>query len=698
MSNDKSLYLNTCEGFALSTSTLLYAEKEDQEDVVSEELPSEDDPEKSKVADYRVRCRKDELSMNDISSLCQSFVVRKDVWRPRWFNYSRFDTSSKMLFARIDCTDKFFETQFDRLPFTSKFLPKQGVPVNAEVLNEKFFWDSLLTVKTDKFAKLKEIVEEKGDSLKRLRLVFQPKRQPAPPPGFVRSGELPSDAVGSTNFTLPPGFVRSAQASSSQPATSSKNSQPNGFVRSNNVSNSKFSRSGFNGQQARNNQHVSDKGTRKVDLLTTMTQMIQMFYPMVGLETEQPTGLPPVLRTKDYYAVVKHDSPLFFMDTEMCLTEINLLELTRVTLLSEDGRTLIDTFVKPKNKIVDYLTFYSGITEQALVDVKVSLVDVQKAFQRILPPDAILCGHSIEGDLRALRLSHPFCIDTSYVYNLTKFSKRTSLRGLAFFFLNKRIQCTGKGHCSYQDSLIVSNLVQLKLKGTRSFGIAQFGFNYVEWARKNGLENCADFFEKALVKDVTKDEYKPLELPMPRQVGKCSDCNEPLMSQCYIEDCLCSKNYPEHCCLCVGFEINHPKPVGKEEFIFGKEIKMLQSLGDQSTSLSDCLRNYKEGRVLIARYLDSNESMYKMSGKRIPVYDMNSHDNIELFKKFVLNFNVYSCDLCLLEYNGRWVDPEEIDNYIRAIHDESSNNAVIGLLFCTETKAVFYANTKIQQK
>jgi len=280
---------------------------------------------------------------------------------------------------------------------------------------------------------------------------------------------------------------------------------------------------------------------------------------------------------------------------------------------------------------------------------------------------------------------------------LTKFSKRTSLRGLAFFFLNKRIQCTGKGHCSYQDSSIVSDLVQLKLAETRSFGIAQYGFRYVEWARKNGLKNCADFYEKSLIKDVAKDECVPLELPTPRQVGKCCVCKEPLMSQCYIEGCLCSKNYPEYCCLCVGLSFKYQDPVGNDEFIFGKEIKMLQTLGEQKNSLSDCLRNYKDGRILIARYLESEECVDQLSGKRMPVYDMNSHDDIDLFKKFVLNFNVYSCDLCLLEYNGRWVDPEEIDKYIRAIHDESSNHAVIGLLFCTESKAVFYANTKIPE-
>lgn len=73
--------------------------------------------------------------------------------------------------------------------------------------------------------------------------------------------------------------------------------------------------------------------TRKVDLLTTMTQMIYLFYPMEGIEVECPSNLPPIMRTKEQYSIVNDRSPLFFLDTEMCLTEADLLELTRVTLV-----------------------------------------------------------------------------------------------------------------------------------------------------------------------------------------------------------------------------------------------------------------------------------------------------------------------------------------------------------------------------
>ena len=55
----------------------------------------------------------------------------------------------------------------------------------------------------------------------------------------------------------------------------------------------------------------------------------------------------------------------------------------------------------------NYLTEYSGLTEEMLADVSVTLADVQRAIQEVLPPDAILVGHSMHFDLKALKMAHP---------------------------------------------------------------------------------------------------------------------------------------------------------------------------------------------------------------------------------------------------------------------------------------------------
>lgn len=47
---------------------------------------------------------------------------------------------------------------------------------------------------------------------------------------------------------------------------------------------------------------------------------------------------------------------------------------------------------------------FSGITEEMLGNVTTTLADVQKHLIDLLPADAILLGHSLEFDLRALKV------------------------------------------------------------------------------------------------------------------------------------------------------------------------------------------------------------------------------------------------------------------------------------------------------
>lgn len=60
--------------------------------------------------------------------------------------------------------------------------------------------------------------------------------------------------------------------------------------------------------------------------------------------------------------------------------------------------------MKPTNKITNYLTMYSGITASKLKDVKTTLTDVQEDIIKILSPDSILIGQSLNCDLEALKV------------------------------------------------------------------------------------------------------------------------------------------------------------------------------------------------------------------------------------------------------------------------------------------------------
>lgn len=68
------------------------------------------------------------------------------------------------------------------------------------------------------------------------------------------------------------------------------------------------------------------------------------------------------------------------------------LELTRLTIIDKDHAVVLDTLVKPRNRITNYLTKYSGITEELLESVTVTLEQAQIAFMRLISKETILIG------------------------------------------------------------------------------------------------------------------------------------------------------------------------------------------------------------------------------------------------------------------------------------------------------------------
>ena len=59
---------------------------------------------------------------------------------------------------------------------------------------------------------------------------------------------------------------------------------------------------------------------------------------------------------------------------------------------------------------------FSGITAEDLVGVKTSLRDVQAVLLMMFSSKTILIGHSLESDLKALKLLHGTVVDTSVVF------------------------------------------------------------------------------------------------------------------------------------------------------------------------------------------------------------------------------------------------------------------------------------------
>ena len=153
------------------------------------------------------------------------------------------------------------------------------------------------------------------------------------------------------------------------------------------------------------------------------------------------------------------------MDCEMCTIEGGDMALTRISLVDWDGKVFLDEFIKPDKPIIDYLTPYSGITPAHLKDVTTTLQDIQKRLLKVLTPRHILIGHSLNADLLALKLTHPFLIDTSILYPHPRGPPmKSSLKWLAQKYLNREIQKGHgtKGHDSVEDARACLDLVKLK--------------------------------------------------------------------------------------------------------------------------------------------------------------------------------------------------------------------------------------------
>ncbi|KAH7060798.1 hypothetical protein B0J12DRAFT_565601 [Macrophomina phaseolina] len=198
------------------------------------------------------------------------------------------------------------------------------------------------------------------------------------------------------------------------------------------------------------------------------------------------------------------------MDCEMCKTGEDVFELTRISVVDWDENVVMDEFVKPERPITDYLTPYSGITEEKLAKVTTTLADIQKRLLEIITPQTILVGHSINSDLNALKMTHPFIVDTSFIYPHPRGPPlKCSLKWLSQKYLNKEIQKGhgSSGHDSVEDARSTLQLVKQKCEKGELWGTSDANgesiFKRLGRARKpkNQSTSAAEEFRTGAVVD-----------------------------------------------------------------------------------------------------------------------------------------------------------------------------------------------------
>lgn len=165
---------------------------------------------------------------------------------------------------------------------------------------------------------------------------------------------------------------------------------------------------------------------------------------------------------------------LLVIDCEMVSTTVDRFALARVSIIDWDGNVVLDELVKPTDPIKDYLTQYSGITKEMMDHAILTLSDIQSKLRELFTPQTIIAGHSLDSDLRALKISYPFIIDTALIYPHPKGPpQKSALKWLAQKYLSRDIQQSASaGHDSVEDAKACLDLIRQKCERGKAWGTA----------------------------------------------------------------------------------------------------------------------------------------------------------------------------------------------------------------------------------
>ncbi|MFH4975857.1 hypothetical protein AB6A40_002566 [Gnathostoma spinigerum] len=443
---------------------------------------------------------------------------------------------------------------------------------------------------------------------------------------------------------------------------------------------------------------TSFAGGARAQFILTLHDMIEFAFPLASTFCVNKNACPLIIPTKKHYSSISDHSPLFSLDCEMCETEDGVSELTRISLVNEEGKILMDTLVKPLNRVTNYVTEFSGITKEMLDPIDIRLEDVQRAIGRLLPEDAILVGHSLEFDLRALRMFHPYCIDVSLCFNLTGVSKRrSSLKTLTRIFLNRSIQ-DGVGHCSVQDAVAALDLAKLKLSKGLQFGNVILGWSYDGWILTNIPTRSSDGLlkRKRLDDDPNSAPFaKKSDSSSVRSLTEdcvCKKCGRNLKVPCNVANCRCYPSEETMCVVCCWPCLPLNANCSGEKCSWSKVFQNITDIA-QSKPLTSYLSGQNRKSFLCV--IEDGKSYFEESDVAkylVPAHSMEDVNN--QLKGSILEHN-----LVLLE----WKNSDEgsdnrsdiyADELVRTVVGSASRNSLIILVCSCSVRSSCYVAVK----
>lgn len=157
-----------------------------------------------------------------------------------------------------------------------------------------------------------------------------------------------------------------------------------------------------------------------------------------------------------------------------------------------------------------------------MANTTTSLRRAQKHVRKFVDHNVILVGHGLHNDLKALKLTHPYCIDTSMIYHHSRGPPfRPGLKWLSSRYLKRDIQNTDPnhggrvGHDPREDATATLDLVKLKIQRGEAFGLlhddTELIFNRLKRfrpPRSGAIVESSDKVNKLLAAALGKDYYQ----------------------------------------------------------------------------------------------------------------------------------------------------------------------------------------------
>ncbi|KAF5670593.1 pab-dependent poly(A)-specific ribonuclease subunit PAN2 [Fusarium heterosporum] len=183
-------------------------------------------------------------------------------------------------------------------------------------------------------------------------------------------------------------------------------------------------------------------------------------YQLLNPETEPP-GPGTIIALDTEFVAVRQPEIEMNSDGERETIRPIVYALARASVVrgqgEDEGTPFIDDYINIREPIVDYLTSYSGITEQDL-DPRVSkhsLLSLKMAYKKmwiLLNLGCKFLGHGLKQDFRVINIHIPKSqvIDTIDLFFLKTRLRRLSLAFLAWYLLKEDIQM--ETHDSIEDS------------------------------------------------------------------------------------------------------------------------------------------------------------------------------------------------------------------------------------------------------